>query len=83
MSDPTTLTFEINPQQFEALRKHFAMHGVDVPDEAAGEISQKGVKIAFTYDGITLRLTIIDKPWLVTEDYVAGKLSEFVRQTLA
>lgn len=82
MSDNGTLSFTLTPDEFEKVRHHFLQHGVKLPDEAAGEIYQKGVRCAFTFDGRVLRVTVIDKPWLVTQDYVEGKLREFIEQSL-
>lgn len=70
--------FDCTPEQFKAVRDAFFHQGVYVPDEAAGTISQHGVEARFTYDGITLRVTVTGKPWLITQEYVVSHLSAFI-----
>ena len=79
--DPINLTFQVSPEKFQAIRRHFAEHHVEVPDEASGELEQQGVKARFTYDGTTLSVTIYDKPWIYPARVVAEKLSNFIEST--
>lgn len=78
---PIELEYPVTPQKFQAIRRNFAEHGVEVPDETSGEISQHGVTARFTYDGITLRLSIIKKPFLATTSYVTNSLNEFIAES--
>ena len=79
---PIDLEFQIGPEKFQAVRRHFAEHHVAVPDEASGEIEQSGVKARFTYDGITLRVQVYDKPWIYPEAKVIEKLSDFINSAI-
>ncbi len=79
---PIELEFKLTPAAFQAVRRHFAEHHVEVPDEASGEIEQSGVKARFTYDGQVLRVTVYDKPFLATDSLVIAKLTDFIESTL-
>lgn len=78
MSLPVSLEFAMSEGRWQAVRGRFAEKGVDVPDEASGEISEHGVKVRFTWDGWTLRLTIVDKPFYLRESRVVDGLTEFI-----
>jgi len=69
---------ELTEQQWQIARTAFAKEGVDVPDEASGEISKDGIVARFTWDGHFLRITITDKPWIYPEKVIASRLTEFI-----
>ena len=68
----------LDPDEWGRVRSAFAREGVDVPDMASGEIEQSGIKARFTYDGSTLRVTVVEKPWLYPEGVVRSHLTEFI-----
>ncbi len=77
------MSFDLTPIQADAdqwqhIREAFRLEGVDVPDEAAGEIEQDGIKARFTFDGQTLRVTVTDKPFLYPESVVKRRLENFI-----
>lgn len=76
------LQFDATPEQFQAVRRNFEKNGVDVPDEASGEIEQDDVKARFTYDGRTLRVSVYEKPWYAPESMVEEKLRDFIIASL-
>lgn len=76
---PISLDFPCSPEKFQAIRMNFAEHDVLVPDEASGFLQHHGVGVRFTYDGITLRLSIVSKPIWVTDRRVTDGLTEFIQ----
>lgn len=77
------MSFDLHPIQlteakWQAVRAKFAAEGIDVPDEANGEIERDNIKAQFTWDGKTLRITIVKKPFYYPESTVTKHLSEFI-----
>lgn len=81
--DPINLNFDVSPDQWKQVRAAFGREGVDVPDEAAGEIHRSGVKARFTYDGSRLAVTVYDKPLLYPAGVVMTKLKTFIEEAIA
>lgn len=78
---PQTIVFkDVTPNKWQAIRRAFASQDVSVPDADSGTIEQKGVTANFQRYGDTLSVT--DKPWLVTMDFVVCKLTAFINSAI-
>tara|TARA_R110000868_G_C10733260_1_gene751795 strand:- start:77 stop:319 length:243 start_codon:yes stop_codon:yes gene_type:complete len=69
---------ELTEQQWQNARARFAKEGIEVPDEASGEISKDGIASRFTWDGHFLRITITKKPFLYPPGLVSSRIAEFI-----
>ena len=78
-----TLIFPCTRGQFAKVREAFAARGVLVADDDHGMISQDGVTAIYDEDGDHLTITVKDKPWYATENYVRTHLSEFINAAIA
>lgn len=64
----------MTPQMFAAKAAQLkAEEGIDLTVNA-GTVEKSGVKASYTYDGATLTVTILSKPWLVTTGYCENKM---------
>lgn len=79
---PDPLQFTITPEQWQGVRAAFAKEGVDVPDEAAGEISQSGIRARFTFDGARLSVTVYDKPFIYPIRVVVERVKNFIEDAI-
>lgn len=43
-------------------------------DQTSGEVSVKGVRASFTFNDGTLTVNVLDKPWLVSVEYVESEI---------
>lgn len=80
--DPINLNFDVTPDQWQNVRSAFARKGVDVPDEAAGEISQSGIRARFTFDGARLSVTIYEKPFIYPIRVVVERVKNFIEDAI-
>lgn len=80
MSTPFTLSFPMEHGRYLALRERLAQTEVELPDGDKGKIEWHGCRLWFEYNGDTLELTVTDKPFLITTDFVTRKIKEFVDQ---
>lgn len=67
MSCPTE-TFTMTPEEFTAARAELLdKQGIEIPDGVNhGNISKLGATVQYDYDGTTLTLTVISKPFLIS-----------------
>lgn len=67
MSCPTE-TFTMSPEEFSAARtKLLSDQGIEIPEGVNhGTISKLGATVQYDYDGETLTLTVISKPFLIS-----------------
>ncbi len=77
------MSFDLQPlamdeAAWQRVRAKFSADGVEVPDAATGQIERDGITAAFTWDGRTLRVTVLHKPLLYPERTVREKLTEYI-----
>lgn len=67
------MNISITPERFEAKRKELAAQGIDIKGES-GRVEAHGVKVDYKYDGATLSLAVISKPFIISTAAVEGRL---------
>lgn len=82
MSGCNPITYNnVPPDVFTCMKKKLEGAGIHVPPGNSGDMEGSGVKAHFEWDGIkNLKITIIDKPFIVTCGYVIGKITDFVHE---
>ena len=69
---------KMTPGQFDAVAERLkSSQGIELSGPT-GTIEKMGVKASYAYDGETLTVELIEKPFLVTREYVEGKLKEWL-----
>lgn len=69
------ITLTIPPDKIDAVRKAAADDGINLTgDHGTAEI--RGVKIGYSFDGHDLDITILHKPFFVTERFIEKLLRE-------
>jgi hypothetical protein len=53
---------------------------VRVYDDGSGQVSVQGVSATFQYEDGVLTVTIADKPWMVSQEYVENKIRSFFKE---
>ena len=73
-----TKQFTITPAQFTAYLGLMPSNGFTISpvDADRGQAVGRGVTINYDYDGITLTLTIVDKPFFISNSYIFGLIAE-------
>lgn len=73
-----TQTYTITPDQFQAYLVETKQNDFSITPTSptSGTAEGKGVTLKYAYDGTTLTLTGLDKPWIVSWSYVWGLISE-------
>lgn len=66
----------ITRPQLQAKKAVLAQNGI-VIDGDSGTVDSHGVTVDYTYDGETLALTVVKKPFFCPESAVEDKLREF------
>jgi hypothetical protein len=67
-------SFTATPDQIASLRNQLYAEGVTLPDGNSGQITGDGITANFSYDGTTLTVTIIDKPWYIPASMIFDKI---------
>ena len=68
--------------QFAAATRRLAANGIELTG-AAGTLSKDGVTARYEHADGTLRITILEKPFLFPESLVEGRLKAYLEQSLA
>jgi hypothetical protein len=63
--------------EFDTVAARLKSQGIELSGPS-GMIEKMGVKAEYSYDGETLTVKVIEKPFLVTQEYVEGKLKEWL-----
>ena len=68
----------MTPDQFAQAGKTLeAKQGITLTGNE-GTLSKMGVTAAYKYDGAHLAITVLEKPFFVTEEYCEGELKKFL-----
>jgi hypothetical protein len=80
-SDPNlTRSFSVSPTQFANFKVQAAAHDIVVSAGNTGSVDADGVEIQFSYDGsTTLVLTILDKPFFLSADFIFSQLEPYLK----
>jgi len=78
MSLPLHLDFPLPAGKWEVIRERFADEGILVPDGDAGVVEMSGIRAQFLVSNGKLYITVVKKPFFVTENRVIKELSEFI-----
>jgi len=77
---PITYT-NVTPEVFTRMKKKLEAAGIHVTAGNNGEMEGSGVKAHFEWDGgSNLKIIVTDKPFIVSYDYVIGKITDFVHE---
>ena len=69
---------KMTPGQFDAIVERLrSSQGIHLTGPT-GTIEKMGVKAGYVYDGETLTVELLEKPFLVTREYVEEKLKEWL-----
>lgn len=68
------MQIQMTPEQFgQAVERVKQSLGVDVPTPA-GTLSHSGVKASYDFNGTTLTINVLSKPFFVKEGYVEDQI---------
>ena len=79
---PSVLEIPLTGAQFAALGERLKQSGLELTGDA-GTVSAGGIKANYLHANGALRITILEKPFLLPERVVQARLRAFVEQTLA
>jgi hypothetical protein len=65
---------EMTPEQFGAKVAELKAQGINLTGGSGGRVSNSGVTVDWKYDGKLLQLTVVKKPFIVSNDYCESKL---------
>jgi hypothetical protein len=68
--------------QFAAATRRLAANGIQLTGPA-GTLSKDGITAKYEHTGDRLRITILEKPFLLPESLIEGRLKAFLEQSLA
>ena len=68
--------------QFSAATRRLATNGIHLTG-VSGTLSKDGITARYEHVADTLRITILDKPFLLPESLIEGRLKAFLEQSLA
>jgi len=76
------ITFHnVSPAAYKCMKKRLQDIGIFVPPGNKGELSGQGVVASFEWDGESnLTITIKKKPFIVSYETIAWKITDFVRE---
>jgi len=81
VSDNSITFHNVSPASFKCMKKKLQDMGIFVPPGNRGKLSGQGVAADFEWDGESrLIITIMKKPFIVSHETVAWKISEFVKE---
>lgn len=74
-----TLSFSLSPAEFAHCRQELIdQQHIEMPEGNAGELTSSGVTVSYRYDGEEkLNITILEKPMLVPESAIVGRIREW------
>ena len=72
----------MNEAQFAAATRRLAANGIALTGNS-GTLTRDGVTARYEHTGDQLRITILDKPFLLPESLIEGRLKAFLEQSLA
>jgi hypothetical protein len=77
-----SITFhKVSPASFKCMKKQLHSMGIFVPPGNKGKLSGQGVAADFEWDGESkLIITIKKKPFIVSYETIAWKISDFVKE---
>lgn len=77
----TLQTFKLTPAQLKACADRIkAEHGIDIdPTQPSGTVTSHGVTLKWTYDGATLGVSCVNKPWVVSMSTVVNGINDFFK----
>lgn len=70
------MTFQISPAELEAKRQQLGKSGITIEGDS-GTIQTHGVALSYTYDGATLTVTTVSKPFYIPQSTIDSELSGF------
>lgn len=73
------LVFPMTREQLEQKRLDLKANGVLLEGDE-GEVSSRGVTLAYKYDGTNLAVEIVGKPRFVTRSFVEGKVKGWIER---
>jgi hypothetical protein len=68
--------------QFASASQRLQQNGIAVTG-TAGTLSKDGVTARYEHTGSALRITILEKPFLLPESLIEGRLKAYLEQSLA
>lgn len=68
--------------QFTAATRRLASNGITLSGPS-GTLSKDGITARYEHTADVLRITILDKPFLLPESLIEGRLKAFLEQSLA
>lgn len=78
-ADPNlTRSYLVKPEEMTNFRELAYKNGLIVPEYDNGEVETHGIKIHFAYDGVTLTLTILSKPFYIPASMIWRELSAYL-----
>jgi hypothetical protein len=74
----TVLNFQATPQQVTALLNELKASGTQISQESASEFLMEGhhIKANVTYSDPTLTVTVLSKPFYVSEDMISDGINK-------
>ena len=67
--------------QFATATRRLAANGIQLTGPS-GTLSRDGVTAKYEHTGTTLRVTILNKPFLLPESLIEGRLKAYLEQSL-
>ena len=68
--------------QFATASRRLAANGIELTGPS-GQLSKDGITARYEHTEGTLRITILDKPFLLPESLIEGRLKAYLEQSLA
>ena len=72
----------MNEAQFATATRRLAANGIELTGPS-GQLSKDGITARYEHANDTLRITILDKPFLLPESLIEGRLKAYLEQSLA
>jgi hypothetical protein len=70
------MQFQLTREQFEKCRGDLAAQGVSLTGDS-GVINHSGCTVDFAYTEPTLTITVVHKPFIVSESFVESQVSKW------
>ena len=68
--------------QFLTASRRLASNGIEL-NGSSGQLSKDGITAKYEHSDGALRITIVDKPFLLPESLIEGRLKAYLEQSLA
>ncbi len=72
----------MSEEQFATATRRLAANGIAL-DGPSGTISKDGITAKYEHAAGLLRITVLDKPFLLPESLIEGRLKAYLEQSLA